>query len=131
ADLVPAGIEPRDANRVFVRLGAAVREEEGVDIAWRQLGKFRTETPAHLGRHKRIRIRQLVGLVLDRLDHAFIAVTNVDAHQLAVEVDKTFTLRRPKINPLGARNWNRIDSSLCGPFKQRMPATEFNNLLAR
>jgi hypothetical protein len=58
-------------------------------------------------------------------------MTDVDAHQLAVEVDETLPFRRVKIDAFRMRNRNRIDSSLRGPFKQCMTAAEFNNLLAR
>src|SRR6185369_17967093 len=54
-----------------------------------------------------------------------------DAHQLAVEVDEAFAFRRPKIDALGARDWNRIDSRLHGPFKESVFATEFDDLFAR
>ena len=38
-DLVASGGQPRELDRVFVRLGAAVGEEEDVDVAGRDLGE--------------------------------------------------------------------------------------------
>jgi hypothetical protein len=49
---------------------------------------------------------------------------------LAVEVDEAFTFGRPKINTLRARDGNRIDSSLGGPFEESVATTGFFDLLA-
>ena len=131
ADLVTSGEQPRDADRVFVRLGAAVGEEESVDIARRDLRQFCAQPRANVGGHKRVCIRQRLGLLLDRIDHAFIAVTDVHAHQLAVEIDEALAVRRIEIDAFRARDRNRIDSGLHGPFKERVLATEFDDLFAR
>jgi hypothetical protein len=57
-------------------------------------------------------------------------VTDIHAHELAVEIDEAFAFGRPKIDALRARDGNRIDRSLGGPFKQSVAATEFDDLLA-
>src|SRR6185369_15603442 len=130
ADLVSSGVKSCDTDRILVRLRAAVREEERVDIAGRQLCKLHTQARADFSRHERVRVQEHVSLFFDRLNHALVAVTDVDAHELAVEIDEAFTFGRPKINALRARNRNRIDSSLGGPFEESVATTEFNDLLA-
>jgi len=57
-------------------------------------------------------------------------VPDVDAHELAVEIDEAFAFGRPKINTLRARDGNRIDSSLGGPFEESVATTELDDLLA-
>jgi hypothetical protein len=69
-------------------------------------------------------------LIFDRLDHTLVAVPDVDAHELAVEVDEAFAFGRPEIDALCARDGNRIDSSLGGPFEESIAATELDDLLA-
>jgi hypothetical protein len=113
------------------RFGATVGEEERVDIARRDLRQLRTQARAHFGRHERVCVRERLRLVLDRVDDTLVAVTDVDAHQLAVEIDEALAFRRPEVDAFGTRDRNRIDSRLYGPFKQRVFAAEFDDLLAR
>ena len=121
----------RDADRVLVRFGAAVGEEEDVDVAGRDLGELRAQPRARLGGHERVRIGEHRRLLLDRANHALVAVPDVDAHQLAVEVDEALAFRRPEVDAFGARDGNRIHRSLRGPFKECVPAAEVDDLLAR
>src|SRR5882724_5564575 len=120
----------RDTDGVFVCLGAAVGEKEGIDVAGRDLGEFHTQSRAHFRGHERIRIRQYCGLFLNGAHHSLIAMPDVDAHQLAIEVDEALSFRRPKVNALGARYRDRIDCGLRGPLKERVPAAEFDDLIA-
>ena len=130
-DLVPAGVRARDFDRVLVGVGAAVGEEEDVDIAGRELGELRAQPPAHLRRHERVRIRHRRGLLLDRRDDAFVAVPGVDAHQLTVEVEVALAVRGPEVDALRARHRNRVDRSLRRPFEQRVLAAEVDDLGVR
>ena len=119
-NLVAAGGQPREANRVFGRFRAAVGEEEDVDVTGRDLRELLPEPRARLGGHEWIRVGQRRRLILNRLDHARIAVADVDAHQLAVEVDEALAFRRPEINALGFRHRNGIDVRLRRPLVQRV-----------
>ena len=67
-DLLAAGDRARDLDGVLVGLGAAVGEEEDVDVARRDLGELRAEPRARLGGHERVRRRRSV--VRLRLDGA-------------------------------------------------------------
>src|SRR5208282_4169236 len=86
-DLVATSEEARDLDGVLVGLGAAVGEEEGVDIARCDLGKLRAQTRPNFCSHKGVRISKRRRLFADGLNDALIAVTDVDGHELAVEVD--------------------------------------------
>src|SRR5258708_14866429 len=108
-NLVTSGRHPREPDRVLVGFGAAVGEKEDVDVAWRDLGELRAQPRARFGGHKRIRVRQHLRLLVNRVDDALVAVTDVDAHQLAVEVDETLALGRPKIDSLRPSHPNRTE----------------------
>ena len=110
-DLVPPGERARDLDRVLVRVGAAVGEEEHVDVARREARQLRAQLCARLGRHERARVRQHRRLLGDRARHALVAVADVHAHQLAVEVDVALAFRRPEVDAFRARHRDRIDGS--------------------
>src|SRR5262249_17864095 len=98
-DLGAAGRPPRQPYAGLVRPGAAVGEEEHVDVAWRDLGELRAEPGARLGGHERVRVGQRLDLLLHRAHDALVAVADVHAHQLAVEIDETLAFRRPEVDP--------------------------------
>ena len=129
-DLVAAGERARDLDRVLVGVGAAVGEEEDVDVAGREARQLRPELRARLGGHERARVRQHRRLLGDRARHALVAVADVHAHQLAVEVEVALAFRRPEVHALGARHRDRIDGSLRGPFEDGVLAAEIDDLRA-
>ena len=79
--------------------------------------------------HKRISIGERCGLFADGLYHALIAMPDVYAHQLAVEIDEPLPLRRPEINSFRSRHGNGIDLRLRRPFKQGVLLGKVNDLL--
>src|SRR5258705_865173 len=126
-----AAEQARDAYGVLVCLGAAVCEEEGIDVAGCDLRELQAQTRAHLGSHERVGIRKRRSLPLNSTNHSLVAVSDVDAHQLAIEVDKTLALWRPEVDSFRARDRNRIHCRLRGPFEERVPAAEIDDLLTR
>ena len=129
--LVAPRIEPRQLDRVLIRFGAAVCEEEHVDVARRDGSELRAQSCARFGRHERVRVREHRGLLLNRPDDALVAVADVDAHQLAVEIDVALVFRRPEVDALRARDGNRIHRGLRRPLEECVPATEFDDFFAR
>src|SRR6187397_489015 len=113
-----AGIETRDLDRVLVRFGAAVGEEEDLDVPWTDLCELAAEPGPDFGRHERIGVGQRLGLMRDGPDDALVAVADVHAHQLAVEVEITLAFRRPEPAALRAGHRNRIDRALRRPLEQ-------------
>ena len=105
---------------MLVGLGAAVREEEDVDVARRDLRELCAQPGAHLRRRGRSDVRQHSRLLLDRPHDARVAMTDVHAHQLAVEVEEPFAVGRPEIGALGAGDGNRVERVLRGPFEERV-----------
>src|SRR5438876_8095015 len=99
ANLMTSAKHSRDADGVLVCLGAAVCEEEGVDVARCDLGKLHAQARAHLGCHEWVGIGKDCGLILNSANDALVAVPYVDAHQLAIEVDEPLLVRRPEVNP--------------------------------
>ena len=57
-------------------------------------------------------------------------MSDVDRHELAVEVDEALPFRRVEVNPFGAGDRNGIDLRLRGPFVERVFAGEIDDLLA-
>src|SRR5580700_2870435 len=126
-DLVAAGEKARELEGVLVGIGAAVGEEECIDIAGSNFGELRAESRARFGSHERIRIGEPRRLLADRLNDALIAVSNVDGHKLAVEIDEALALRRVEVNALGAGDRNGIDFRLCRPFIERVLAGKIDD----
>ena len=129
-DLVTPGEEARDLDRVLVRLRAAIREEEGVDVARRDLGQLRAQPRPRLGGHERVRVGERLCLLLDGGDHLRVAVADVRAHQLAVEVQEALPLRRPEVAALGPGDGDRVDLRLGAPFEEGVPLRESDHLVA-
>ena len=63
-------------------------------------------------------------MLLDRAHDSWIAVADVDAHQLTVEVEIALAFRRPEIGALGARDGDRIHGALNGPLENRVTLGE-------
>ena len=129
-DLVAARVHPGDLDRVLVRLGAPVREEERVDVARRELGELGAQPRARLGRHERVGVGERRRLLRDGLDDALVAMADVRAHQLAVEVEVALALGRPEPAALGAGNGDRIDLRLGRPFEDRVALGQLDDLVA-
>ena len=129
-NLLPPGDGSRDLDGVLVRLGPAVGEEEDVDVARSERRQLRPEPGPRLGRHERVGIRERRSLILDRLHHPRIAVADVHAHQLAVEVDVALAFGRPEVDPLRPCDGDRVDGILCRPLEDGVFLTEGDDLVA-
>ena len=127
-DLVPTCVKARDAEGVLDRFGTAVGEEEGVNIARADLGEFRAESGTRLRRHEWVRVGQGGRLIGDRLQHSLVAVANVGAHQLAIEVEELLLFGGPEPGALGACDWDRVRCSLRGPLGDGVPLGEGDHL---
>ncbi len=114
-DLVAAGVPAGELDRVLVRLGAAVREERHREVARRHLGQQLAEARARLRRHRRPDRRELVGLVLDRLDDLRVRVADRDVHELRGEVEVAVPVVVPEVAALGALDRDRVDRVLDAP----------------
>ena len=123
-----ARVEACDAEGVLDRFGATVGEEEGVDVAGADLGELGTESGAWLRRHKWIRVGESGRLIGDRLQHTLIAVANVGAHQLAVEIEELLLFRGPEPRALRASDRNRIRCSLGRPLGHGVALGEGDHL---
>src|ERR671919_1031326 len=101
-DLMTSAVESCDANSILIGFGAAVGEEERIDIAGRQFSKLCTQASAHFGGHERVGVGERRSLVLNGANHSLVAMTDVDAHELTVEVNEAFTFGRPEVNSFRA-----------------------------
>ena len=61
-DLLAAGELARQLDGVLVGLGAAVGEEDDVEVAGRQLGQLLRQAGARLVGHERVGVGELLGL---------------------------------------------------------------------
>ena len=73
---------------------------------------------------------KLSRLFLDRLHDARVAVADVHAHQLAVEVEEALAFRRPEIHALGAVHGDRVDGALRGPLEDGVLLGQRDDLVA-
>ena len=81
-------------------------------------GQLLAQPGARLGGHERIGVGQLLGLLLDRVDHAPIAVADVDAHQLRVEVEEALAVGRVEVDALRLIDGDR-DRPPTGPTTRK------------
>src|SRR3989442_1695045 len=130
-NLVTPGEHSRDADRIFVRLRPAVSKEEGVDVSGCDLGELCAQSRAHLSGHERVGIGEFCGLLVNCASYALIAMPDVHAHQLTIEVDETLSFRRPEVDSLRAFDRNRFHRGLGRPFEDCVPGEEIDDLLAR
>src|SRR6185503_11338268 len=128
-DLVAPGDHAGHADGVLHRFRAAVREEEGVDVAGRDLGQLRPQPRPRFRGHERVRVGQGRRLLLDGLHHLRMRVADVGAHELAVEVQVALAFLRPKVDALRARDRDGIDLRLHRPLEDRVLAAEGDDLL--
>ena len=114
-DLVAAGGEPRELDRVLVRLRPRVREERHAEVARRDLLEQPSEAGTRLRRHRRPDRAQLVGLLLDRRDDLRVLVPDVDVDELRREVEVARSFVVPEVATLRAGDRDRVDRVLCRP----------------
>ena len=119
-DLVAARREPRQLDGVLVGLGAAVGEEEDVDVAGAISASLAPSRARGSVAMNGLAYGERRRLILDGRMIARVAVAGVHAHQLTVEVDEALALRRQEIDALGARDGNGINAGLRRPFEERV-----------
>src|SRR5205809_2145567 len=129
--LLATGHQARQAQRILVRFSTAQGEEESLQVTWRQLGQQLSKASADLGGELWRGEGEGAGLLGDRLGHATVSVTDVHAHQLAVEVDVALAVGVPEIDPLRAIDDDRIDLRLGGPGEEGVLAIEAQDLVGR
>jgi len=126
--LAPGG-DARHAQRVLVRLGSPQGEEEPIQIARRHLGQQLAQSPTHLGRELRRGERQLVSLFGDGVRDSLVAMADVDAHQLAVEVEVGLPVGVPEVDPFGPIDDDRVDLRLGRPGEEGVLPIEAQDLV--
>ena len=130
-DLVASRDQPGDLDGVLVRLGAAERVEGLLDVARQELGHLLAEQGSLLVRHERRDVGQAFGLPVHRVGHAAVAVPDVHAHQLAVEVDVALPVHAPEVDALRPLDRDRRGLRLCLPVVERVPLGELDDLFGR
>src|SRR3954465_3097177 len=98
---------------------------------WASFSPSRARGPRapRLVRHERVGVRQLFRLRLNRRDHAPIAVADVHAHQLRVEVDVALAVGRVEVDALSALDRDGVDGRLRGPLVKRVFARKRDDLV--
>src|SRR2546430_10983070 len=129
-DLVAAGDPAGHLDGVFVGLGAGEGEEHLIDVAGEQLGQLLSQPGSRLMSHEGVDEGQFLGLALDRIDDARVAVSGVDAHELAIEVDDAFAVGRIEIDAFGVIDGNRVGCGLGRPVVERVLAAHRDDLFA-
>jgi hypothetical protein len=117
-DLLPTGERLRDADRVLVRLRAAEGEEGLLEVARPKVRQLLAEPGSGLVGHERRDVGKLLRLAGDRLGHALVAVPDVHAHELRVEVEVAGAADVPEVDALGPVDRDR------GRLGLRLPVVE-------
>src|SRR6185295_2701807 len=107
-----------------------VGEEECIDVSRRYLSQLCRELATNFSSHEGVRVSERLRLLLDGINHTHVAVSDVYAHQLAVEVDEAFAFRRPEVDAFRGCHRDWIDCCLSGPFEESMTTTKFDDFLA-
>ena len=89
--------------------------EELVDVAGCDLTQEFSETGPRFSGGARPSEEELVGLRFDRFDDLGVAVTDVHAHQLGIEIDVALAIGIPEVNTLRAIDRHRVHAALSGP----------------
>src|SRR3990172_3730724 len=129
-DLRAAGVVAGQLDRVLDGLRSAEREEDLVHVARQDLGQLRPQARPWLGREGGLDVLELRRLRRDGVDDPPIAVADVHAHQLAVEVDDAPPLGRVEVDPLRVVDGDRVELALHAPTEERVLAAEADDLLA-
>ena len=119
-DLVPTRVEARHLDGILVGLGAAQREIEGVDVAWNQARQLAGETRAHLGGRVWKGIDQAIGRLLHGRHDLGMAVPDIDAHELGVEVQNPPTIGLVEVDPFRTLDGHGSDRIPSGPGEERV-----------
>ena len=91
---------------------------------------LRAEPGADLGRERRLDELELRRLLGDRVDHALVAVADVDGHQLGVEVQDPPALGRVEVDALGVVDGDRVERALHRPREEGVGTRQGDDLLA-
>src|SRR5579864_8912307 len=102
-------VKKRAILMAFSFASAPVGKEKGVDVARRDFSELRAEPGAHFGRHEGIGVRESLNLLFNGGDETFVTVSDVDGHELAVEIDVALAFGSVEVNSLGASDGNGVD----------------------
>ncbi len=115
-----ARVQPGHAHRMLDGVGAAVGEEDLVEVPRRPLGdeprRLRARLDGEGGRER----RHPPGLLLDRGDDLGVLVADVGVDEPAGEVEVAVAVVVPEVRPLRAGDGERVDELLRGPGVEDM-----------
>jgi len=112
-------------------ISGSFREEEGVQVARRQLRQHLAQPSADLRRELRCGEGEPIGLLGNGVGHPAVAMADVDAHQLRVEVDVALAVRVPEVDPLRPIDDDGIDLGLGRPREEGVVPVEPQDLFGR
>jgi len=106
---MPAGITARQLDGILVGVRSTQGEQDFRQRAVRgdirhSLARQGADPGCHPGRG----VREFRGLRLHGFDHAFVSVTDIDAHGHRVEVQVALFIHVPEINAFGALHRDRV-----------------------
>ena len=106
-DFVFAGDHARDLEGRFIGLGAAGGKEEFINALGENFKQFLAEPRARRGGIAWGYVGKLAGLLGNRFHHAWILVTEVDAHQLRreIEIAAACAIGKPAAFGVGNIHW--------------------------
>ena len=117
-DLVAPREHAHCLDGVLVRFRTTEGVEERVQVTGNQFCQAHREFRADLGCHAGVGIRQRGGLILNGFDHLGMAVADVHAHQLTVEIDPALSFGSVQVDALGAHDRQWINFASRAPREQ-------------
>ena len=129
-DLVPAGDVAGELDGVLDRLRTAKREEDLIHVARQDLGELRSESRPDLRGEGGLHVLELQRLGRDRVDDPAVAVTDVDRHQLAVEIEDALALGGVQVDAFGMVDGDGVEGALDGPGEEGVLPGQGDDLVA-
>ncbi len=114
-DLMPAGVQTGELDRVLDRIRATVGEESAVERARSDLAERLAQLAARLGDHARVDVAHLGHLLGHGLRHFRVPMTDVHVHQLRAEVDDLPAIAGLQVDAFGALDIERVQATLFVP----------------
>src|SRR5258708_2811131 len=114
-DFLASGILSGDLHGTFIGFSATEAKKCLLQLAGGNLCQLFSQPSPRIGGDARIHIRKLLGLLFDGVDNVAVTMSNVNVHQLGIEIQVAFAVGIPEVNALAAYRRNGVNRILRSP----------------